>query len=389
VKGQITDPQLLSAIRPLDLSQYLRANGWHALAASAGSEVSEWSKKTSDGEVEISCPRHNRWRDYARRIREVLMELSRDEQRSEFEIFRDIQSSTRDVIRLRAIVRGRTDGTIPLEDGAQLARCARSLMLAAACSAFEPRRAYHTRKPPVATDYIRDLSLGQTEIGSFVMTVVSPVPPALHQTSLQFGEPPDSSFSRRVTTTLATALSAVTQAAQQSMDDGELTHFEEAVDLGVSADLCESLSMVNACTNIEAFSINIGWAVARPEHHPYQRHHEFTSDVLEVIQEAGKALRESSPIDSFEVEGFVIALERPLDGGTTDTFSGFATVLAPVERRPRKIRILVFGDAWKSADHAMRDRLLFRCVGELIREGKQYSLRNLRGLALIDPASIE
>ena len=68
---------------------------------------------------------------------------------------------------------------IPLEDGALLARSARGMMLAAACSTYERRRAFHTRKPQVAVDYMKGLSLGQTEIGSFVLTVISPVPPRL------------------------------------------------------------------------------------------------------------------------------------------------------------------------------------------------------------------
>ncbi|HET7505782.1 MAG TPA: hypothetical protein VFK02_32405 [Kofleriaceae bacterium] len=58
-----------------------------------------------------------------------------------------------------------------------------------------------------------------------------------------------------------------------------------------------------------------------------------------------------------------------------------AVVFADVDRQPRRIRIELFGEEdWKTADDAMNKRLVFRCQGELLREGKYYVLRNARDL---------
>lgn len=379
MKASVTDPAVLAAVRPLDLSAYLRARGWRPRFGET--DLAEWELDTKDGVVEVAVPKHPRWRDYARRAREVIAELSRVEGRSELLIVQDIAQTLRDVVRLRTVIEGRTDGTIPLEDGALLARSARGMMLAAACATHERRRAFHARKPQVAVDYMKGLSLGQTEIGSFVLTVISPVPPALAQTDMLLGVvPSETNFNRRVTETLTTALAAIRTAAETSVARGGVGAFEEAVAQGVSADLCEALALVRECTSVTELELSVGWAAARPELQKLPVRHEFSMDTLEVIGEAGRALREKSPIDSFEVAGIVTALDRP-----TDAFAGTAIVVADIDRQPRRIRIELSGEAdWKTADEAMNKRLVFRCQGELLREGKYYALRNARDLRVIE-----
>lgn len=388
MKGQVTDPEFLSSIRSIDVQLYLRSRGWKPIATTMQTEAVDWEFIGVDRSVEVTVPRNARWRDYARRVREVLAELSKLEGRSENAIAQDIQRASRDIIRVRAVVDGRTDGSIPLEDGSLLARSARSLMLAAACAAHEPRRAYGQRKPAPATEYLRGLSMGQTEVGSFVLTVLSPVPPAFtQQTALPFVDAaatPDH-YNRRVTRTLSTALGAVTRATEASIATGDITPFDDAVAEGVSADLCESLGILRECATVSAVSISVGWAPARPEPTQLPTLHEFTPDAIEYIGAAGRALRERSPVDDFEVLGIVIAIDRPTGDPyqASDAFAGVATVLTDVDGNPRKVRIAVFGEDWTKAHDAMKLGLLLSCRGELTREGKHYVLRNPRSISAI------
>src|ERR1043165_10190641 len=83
MKVAVTDPALLSAVRPLDLSAYLRAHGWRPLLSRPDNELADWKTDSEQGRAEVSVPRHNRWRAYPRRVREVIAELSRVEGRSE------------------------------------------------------------------------------------------------------------------------------------------------------------------------------------------------------------------------------------------------------------------------------------------------------------------
>jgi len=310
----------------------------------------------------------------------VLALLSEAEDRSQLEILHDVPLVSRDIVRLRAIVQGRTDGTMPLADAAQIAQAARNLMLAAACSAVEPRRAWPARKPVQATAYLSELSLGQTERGSFVMTLLAPVPPSLsQQMDLGFGASADGEpFNRRVTRRLATALDAVNRAAEAGVATGDLSAFEEGVDLGVSADFCEALGVVRECASVTGLGIRIGWASARPPIDPPPSLHEFAPDTLEVIREAGRVLRERTPVEDFEIEGPVVKVERP-----GNELVGTAVMLGSVDGRSRKIHLAVGGDDWNLANEAMAARSILRGRGDLVREGKRFAIVGVRGLRVV------
>src|SRR5262249_10847447 len=134
MKALVTDREALASIRPLDLVAYLRAQKWTARDTGRDEPCAEWTKEDNGEGVEGQGPRHHAWRDYAKRVSEVLALLSEAEDRSQLEILHDVPLVSRDIVRLRAIVQGRTDGTMPLADAAQIAQAARNLMLAAACS---------------------------------------------------------------------------------------------------------------------------------------------------------------------------------------------------------------------------------------------------------------
>ena len=110
---------------------------------------------------------------------DLLQVLAAMEGRSQLQILRDLQVMGADVIRLRLVDAELADATVPLNEGAVFIERARDLMLAVACAAVTPRASYPSRKPGQAIDYIRKARLGQTEPGSFIVTILSPVPPSL------------------------------------------------------------------------------------------------------------------------------------------------------------------------------------------------------------------
>src|SRR5262249_40239707 len=144
-------------------------------------------------------------------------------------------------IRLRLVDARLADASVPLDEGATFIQKAKDMMLAAACAAVNPRVYYPSRKPAQAMDYIRRARLGQTEPGSFIVTILSPVPPSLADPSGHFialEEP----YERQVTRVLAGALDSVRRAAEDAASTGQVNGFIQAVPSGVSANLCDALA---------------------------------------------------------------------------------------------------------------------------------------------------
>ena len=140
---------------------------------------------------------------------DVLRTLSMIEQRSEVEIFADLTTISADVIRVRASEPENADGTVSLVEGVMLVREAMDMMAAAACATVAPKPLYRARRPQEAADYLSGLRLGQTERGSFVVTILSRVTPSLSAPSAAheelFLEEP---FERRVSYKLVESLAA-------------------------------------------------------------------------------------------------------------------------------------------------------------------------------------
>lgn len=375
MKVRIDDIQTLGALRPLDITAYLHARGWTEV--DPGGPASLWENTISGVTHEVLAPLHQGWRDYGRRVQSVIETLGEAEGRSQLAILRDIMAVFADIVRLRAVHGSTSDDTIAFLDGIGVAAAGRGMLLAAACSAVQPQKGYASRKPPQATQYLEGLRLGQSERGSYVMTVISPVSPAL-QTEIEcVADATPDPYARRVTRTLGGALDTLHRAASRGAATGTLAPFEEAVSHGVSADLCEALDLVRECSRVQVFELSIGWAPSRPVPSGTPSRTVFTPDVLEIVHEAGRLLREQSPIDDFELEGPVIQLNQPVNQPMTES-SGLAVVFGRVNGQSRQVRVSLNGLDWQKAVDALQKHRIFRCTGELTRSGKLYVLLNPR-----------
>jgi hypothetical protein len=374
MKVCIEDSKVLASVSAVDLVGYLRATGWSKLGEDPAASV--WEKVFTHGLLAIEAPKNANWRDYPACVRAVLDVLAQAEARSQLAIVRDIADVATDVVRIRAMTPTIQDGSISLRDGLSLTSLAERMMLAAACAAEEPKRAYHSRKPKRAIDFAASLRLGQTERGSYVLAVLSSVPPELASSQLQLES--EAPYERSVIETLAQSLTAVRNAAQLGAASGNLDAFEQAVPLGVSADLCEALTSMSKDGAVSAIEVQIAWAPSRPGPASLARSTLFERDVLRVIAEAGTSLRLKTPVDDFTLEGPVVQVSRP-----TEARAGEAMVLASVDGRSRRVAVALADDDWDTANKAFTERLLLRCEGELWRATKPLTLKNPRHLQLI------
>ena len=230
--------------------------------------------------------------------------------------------------------------------------------------------------------------MGQSERGSYIVTVLSRIPadPPQVQTTLPHPgfdtPPPEVPFERRVTHTLATALVRLHRAATSVANGGDIDAFEASIEYGVSADLCESVALVRECASVAELGVSIGLALARPvKDVPSLAGVVFPHHLIEVIADAGRVLRDREPVEDFELKGPVIQVTRP-----EETMHGKATMYGLVEGSQRKVVVELWGDDWRKATRAMEERehLRLHCVGKLERAGRSFVLNNPRDVQLLD-----
>ncbi len=374
----------LSAVGQLDLVSYLLAKGWRKSGVFR-EKADIWSYK-NDGEVLV--PRSRSYADYTHRIAECLATCAEIEGSHETLVWRDIVSSGHDLVRVRAIDPNYDKGTMPIDEGVALVERTRDILLAAACAAHENRPVFLTRKPTPAIDYMKRVQLGQTEVGSYVVLLHSPVPPALqHSLPGLDGQVDEEPFERSVTRTLVEALSAMKTAAYEAAATREFEPFERSLEFGVSANLCESVIELHKTSRAHAFEVEVGWAAALP---PGGRIAEIPSkirlenDIVDALQTASDVFRKKRPERGIEVAGFVVKLERD-DGELLGDITVFGSVGALPGTRKVRIRNLPT-DIYDRALEAHRTGVPIRALGELRREGRGYALHGVGDIVIDDDA---
>ena len=393
MKVSIQDKKALQAVSPAALSAYARSAGW--------TKVDTYGKHsdvfTGDGLPEIILPRTARLGDYARVVSMIIKIFAKVIDADELAIYRDLGMADRDAVRVRA-VDGDDSGSVAVSDGISLLSGAHDMFLAAACSLQRPQPLYRAGANREAMAYLKRVRLGQTEQGSFAITLLSPVisPPMQQQplfsaleygddsterkatrhpvdpiqqplfSALEYGNDP---IERKVTRRLADSLAATRLATEKTVG-GDTGAFSEAVARGVSANLCEALVKL-----IEPFStldISLVWARTHPMSTARNVIH-FDAHDAPILREAARLFRDREPRPDICLLGVVQSLKR----GEMDT-EGTISLLASIDGQNQAVMSVLKQSDYERAIQAHETKSPLVMEGDLERTGQRWRLLNPR-----------
>lgn len=207
--------------------------------------------------------------------------------------------------------------------------------------------------------------MGQTERGSYVLTIHSPVAPELRTET-----PADQPFERQVTQTLTRSLVSLRSAAQRALDNGDLQPFRTAVQHGVSANLCDALVGLGQISPRNGVEVSVTWSKLRPAQELARWSMRIQADLLPVMQEASRLFKETEPVEEFELLGFVERLERPVGAAL-----GTVSVSALMDGQARRVVIELGESDYQQAVQGHQQSRPVSCTGDLVREGRGLRLR--------------
>ena len=311
--------------------------------------------------------------DYQRRLEEILQTLSEVEDRDPLAILRDVSISEYDLIRVR-LPEPAPSGSVPVSDGVSSFQESRNLLLAAACSVSRPQRAYRAGRIQEASDYMDTVRFGQTEIGSFVISLLSPVPPNLMgQADMSTGMPPEP-FARRVTRKLVSGLRSAKSAVSLADHGGDISAFEQNVSQGVSANLCDAIANLLDVENCQSVDVSVSWSLVR-EPPEGRAQIAFNSSDISVLKEASRILKDRQERPNERLDGYVYSLAR----GQNQT-RGRVTLKAIVDGAISSVRVDFAPLEYSRILEAHDQRKVVSLEGDLRREGQRWVLDNPRDL---------
>ena len=379
MKARILDKKALVAVRPEALSAYARAHGWKK-----DDRFGRYSHVyVRDGAPEIIVPGVQRLGDYASvvlRLVEIFAEVSKTD---EISLYRGLLTFDRDIVRVRAATDS-GNGSVALDDGVSLITGARDMMRAAARSLHKREESLRGRMNQDTKEYLRNVQLGQTEHGSFVVTLLGPVvspPPA--GPNAQLGTAHDSGpLERKMTQHLEDALRATREAADRAVTNRESTAkavslagadaFFDIVERGASINLFKAIAMMIG--GFSEIDITLSWAFTHPM--AAEKSVRFRASDARILREGEKLLRNERSQDierNFSLVGRIQKLKR--DNREAD---GMVTMSADIAGRIQSVEVALDREEYERAIGAHRDQALVRMTGDLERGARQRRLRGAR-----------
>ncbi|NKL44813.1 hypothetical protein GFL57_28220 [Rhizobium leguminosarum bv. viciae] len=368
----ILDPTLES-LSPRDVANWLRMRGF-SHSGGFGEYGAIFQRVLDDREQEVILPTASDARDFVRRMAELVEDLSGFESRSASEVLTDLAMAPFDVVKVRS-PESDAYGSIRFSAGVALHDESRNIMLSSANSAASPipRRSWRGRHFDETADYIESVRLGQTQRGSFILTVLSPwdfVPGVQHSLELS-----DMTFGRRVTRALASALKATDRALRQSVVDGEQP-LVDSYQSGVTSNFCAALARLAMVG--DGIDISLGWSPSKPDEKVVKL--SLRREDAAVLDKASKALANQEAEPDFRIEGVVTGITEP-----SHRFDGDAVVETVLAGTVRKVR-MKFGSVDRTLIYeAAQHKRWITVTGDLQRQGQRLTLQNPKDIAVIEP----
>ncbi len=166
--------------------------------------------------------------------------------------------------------------------------------------------------------------MGQTQVGSYIVTAYTPVTVLFPETNTKAGPRSNKVVpaytGREITETLVVALQSAQEAIDHWNASSSLSGFRDAVKTGVSKEMVEALSTMLS-GNVDA-ELEIDWSPAAPspgvteglQEDQLATRLEFTVDARPALARAADFLAAQEPAEFVTVTGWVHVVTRPKPG---------------------------------------------------------------------------
>jgi len=348
-----------------DVSDYLTSRAW-TRANSRRDYVAIFRSPGIDARQEVHLPLERDLEDYAEAMLEVARAITRYEKRDIVSVLKDLVRARMDTLRFALEGLSTDSGTVRLGEGASLVLGAKKALTASACSVRFPRK-YHPRMSSAESEsFLKACRLGQTEVGSFVLTIEAPI-----HTSDQ----PDDNFGRKTSAYLLRA-SARLASSIRARDTERL--FEES-EIIVSGNLCAALVEMMPANEGSDLRLAGSWSpiVAPPIDTPATV--TFDRDMFEEIESIGHRLRSTSASTQETFFGTVVELagEPGPDGP-----QGEVVLQLLVDEELVRARATLGPQDYRNAGQAHLAQSIVSAFGTLRRGPRRHRLEDPRSLAV-------
>lgn len=365
---------LLQLIKPQQVRGYAKAKGWQRVPNVNG-DIALFNHPQGKFD-QLIVPMDESLDDYAKRMRDVVENLAGFESRPVSEVLNDLLTPESDILRYRVISAATGRGTIPLMEGIRLLEGAKRSILAAACSVLNPITHHPRMSLADAQQLLSACHLGQTERGSYAVSVSCPLHAVEQDQPLLPGNEP---FARRAVSTLMRSLSRVVTSIEADTIPEIYDQHEQLPVL--SANLCEALLQMQPAEEDSHLDVKVSWATTLKPQHPIPVSVRIKHEYFQIIADISKKLRPAQePAESLFL-GTIDKLEgKP---GIDGQMQGDAELSFMYEEQVQSVRVELSGEDWKKAHAALGVHGFVKFRGILHRGTRVHRITNISEFARV------
>jgi hypothetical protein len=363
-----------------DLRAYLLRTGWRPKPFKDPRVHYFEGPRADDGTPLVQLvPASASYRDFPRRVAEIVGALSTIEQRPVEDILRNIVTPTADVLHLRVESAETRTGTLELGFAEQFFASMRNLLVFAACGELRPQP-FYPRALKQAVAFADHCRLRPAPAGSFRVDVETSIVPPANEAQVQLRAYP---LERLILLSLMRGLGALQQAIEAGQPGEALKQPARAV----NANVCEAILGMKPGTAEVRWEARVSWCPAWPlDDEPPPSVVVFEGQAFEQIDSIGRALRTGNERPRRQLRGRVVRLsaEDPVHGD-----AGPLLVTLDVEsvNAPRHVEIALGPEQYRQACAAHLGGHRVAIKGTLARAGRRWQLVDVTDFQVLSEAA--
>ena len=255
--------EMAGKISFVDLCKYVSDVGWTKYQGKVAEGIAIYQKYYKENFYQIKVPCNREFEDYSEAIYSAVEKISKTENKSVEQVILELLNPMSDILRVRQVSKNVENGSILVEDAINLFDNAKKMLLNATLDILNYKKVYKGRIPEEVSNFINNCRYGQTEIGSYVISLVCPFMDIIgagkiKQLSL-FSEEDTAahSLTRRATKKVIDSINLIKDTLEQGED---LTKLIENTENPISVSFMESLANLNLSQEDNSIEITAKWA---------------------------------------------------------------------------------------------------------------------------------
>lgn len=327
--------ELTEKINPLAFVKYLKDTGW-AQFKTKKEYIKVFQLERENNFYQVTIPMDKILRDYQEAMYKAIKTVAEVESKSIEQLMLYLLNPNTDILKIRLDKKGVEAGSILFDDAIRMYENSKKLLAATALDVIHPKKYHQGRVDDSIVSFLSNCRYGQTEIGSYVISIVCPFAELdsdneFRQLSI-FSEEDEckNSLTRKVTNRLMTNIATI----KAHIDEGEINQLLNLADDNIiSANFYEALVGLNLNCEDTGIEFSAEWSPIISAPINVKQKIMLTHDYYEPIQTTIDKLKEETS-KATKIIGRIKALESSPDLQTRRT--GKITVVYLNEHEKRK-----------------------------------------------------